>query len=123
ETANLRIGLFGSSTGAAAALMAAAHRADRVGAVVSRGGRVDLAEDELCHVRSPVLMLVGARDEQVLELNEQAALEVAPPWKLIVVRGATHVFEEPGALEEVAQRAALWFAQHLEEAGAPTAHV
>jgi dienelactone hydrolase len=115
ETADLRIGLFGSSTGAAATLIAAAER-PLVGAIVSRGGRVDLAEDSLDKVRAPTLMLVGGLDEPVLRLNAKATLAL-PGSKLVILSGATHLFEEPGALEEVAHRAGLWFTQHLAEAG------
>ncbi|MBD2897313.1 putative phosphoribosyl transferase [Actinomadura sp. RB99] len=112
HTAGLRIGLFGASTGAAAALAAAAARPD-VGAVVSRGGRPDLAGPSLPRVRAPVLLIVGGADPEVLALNEQARtrLEAA---ELHVVSGATHLFEEPGALEEVTMRAADWFNRHLD---------
>jgi len=107
----LPLGLFGASTGAAAALIAAAgSRAVR--AVVSRGGRVDLAGEALGAVSCPVLLLVGARDEVVLRLN-QRALAALPRADLVVVPGATHLFEEPGALEQVADHAATWFATHL----------
>ena len=115
DTAHLRIGLFGSSTGAAAALIAAAER-PVIGAVVSRGGRVDLAEDALDKVRAPTLMLVGGLDEPVLRLNEKAALAL-PGSELVIIPGATHLFEEPGTLEEVAHQAGMWFTQHLAEAG------
>ncbi|MER6813782.1 dienelactone hydrolase family protein [Spirillospora sp. NPDC000708] len=112
HTAGLRIGLFGASTGAAAALAAAAARPD-VGAVVSRGGRPDLAGPSLPRVRAPVLLIVGGADPEVLALNEQARqhLDVA---ELHIVSGATHLFEEPGALEEVTMRAADWFNRHLD---------
>ncbi|MEU6748087.1 dienelactone hydrolase family protein [Spirillospora sp. NPDC046719] len=112
HTAGLRIGLFGASTGAAAALAAAAARPD-VGAVVSRGGRPDLAGPSLPRVRAPVLLIVGGADPEVLALNEQARarLETA---ELHVVSGATHLFEEPGALEEVTMQAADWFDRHLD---------
>ncbi|MDL4815965.1 dienelactone hydrolase family protein [Actinomadura opuntiae] len=111
HTAGLRIGLFGASTGAAAALAAAAARPD-VGAVVSRGGRPDLAGPSLPRVRAPVLLIVGGADTEVLRLNEQARqqLDVA---ELHVVSGATHLFEEPGALEDVTMQAAEWFNRHL----------
>jgi dienelactone hydrolase len=115
-TAPFRIGLFGASTGAAAALVAAAGRPDAVAAVVSRGGRPDLAGRALAEVDAPTLLIVGGADEQVLELN-RASLELLDAEKqLVVVPGATHLFEEPGALEEVAQLAADWFSRHLPEA-------
>jgi dienelactone hydrolase len=113
EVAPLPVGLFGASTGGGAALMAAAARQDRVGAVVSRGGRPDLAGDALPEVRCPVLLLVGGRDEVVLDLNEQARRRLVAPAGLVVVPGATHLFEEPGALEEVARLAVDWFIRHL----------
>jgi putative phosphoribosyl transferase len=108
-----RLGLFGASTGAAAALVAAAERPSRVAAVVSRGGRPDLAGPALEHVRAPTLLIVGGADPQVLALNRQASARLAAPWRLEVVAGASHLFEEPGALEEVARLAADWFAAHL----------
>ncbi|WCN82028.1 dienelactone hydrolase family protein [Micromonospora sp. LH3U1] len=107
------IGLFGASTGAAAALVAAASRADRVSAVVSRGGRPDLAEGALAQVRTPTLLLVGGLDEEVITLNEQALAELGEVGELRVVPGATHLFEEPGTLEQVADQAGSWFATHL----------
>jgi putative phosphoribosyl transferase len=113
ETRNLPVGLFGASTGAAAALVAAAERAVRVRAVVSRGGRPDLAGPALRRVRAPTLLIVGGQDTQVLALNRRAAKELAAPHRLDVIPGATHLFEEPGALEEVAALAAGWFAEHL----------
>ena len=112
-TAHLPIGLFGASTGAAAALRAAADDPDRVRAVVSRGGRPDLAGDALPRVRAPVLLLVGGHDREVLALNEQARDAMTCPVELVVVPGATHLFEEPGTLEAVADRAAAWFADRL----------
>ena len=108
----LPLGYFGASTGAAAALIAAAGSPTHVRAVVSRGGRVDLAGEALGQVQCPVLMIVGARDRIVLDLN-RAALERLPRAELAVVPGATHLFEEPGALEEVADLAASWLASHL----------
>ncbi|MEU4565641.1 hydrolase [Micromonospora sp. NPDC023956] len=109
----LPIGLFGASTGAAGALVAAADRPDRVRAVVSRGGRPDLAGAALSRVRAPTLLLVGGRDEQVLALNESALATLDGVGELRVVPGATHLFEEPGTLEAVAGHAAAWFATHL----------
>ncbi|MEU7278332.1 dienelactone hydrolase family protein [Streptomyces sp. NPDC045431] len=112
DTAGLPVGLFGASTGAAAALVAAAERPDGVRAVVSRGGRPDLAGDEvLPAVRAPVLLVVGGEDHQVLRLNEEAAERLSAPYRIHVVPGATHLFEEPGALEEVAAAAREWFGQ------------
>jgi len=110
----LSVGLFGASTGAAAALVAAAERPDDVRAVVSRGGRPDLAGPALARVRAPTLLIVGGRDPQVLELN-RLALEAlgAVEKQLVIVPGATHLFEEPGALDEVARLAADWFTRHL----------
>ncbi|MET7876002.1 dienelactone hydrolase family protein [Micromonospora profundi] len=110
------VGLFGASTGAAAALVAAASRADRVGAVVSRGGRPDLAGAALVRVRTPTLLLVGGLDEEVIVLNEQALAELGEVGELRVVPGATHLFEEPGTLEQVAEQAGAWFTDHLARA-------
>jgi pimeloyl-ACP methyl ester carboxylesterase len=107
------IGLFGSSTGAAAALIAAAERPDVVSAVVSRGGRSDLAGGALPRVRAPTLLVVGAHDLQVLDLNEQARAAMRSPVELVVIPGATHLFEEPGKLEDVAKLAAEFFRKHL----------
>jgi putative phosphoribosyl transferase len=112
-TASLRIGYFGASTGAAAALVAAAERPSLVGAVVSRGGRPDLAKEALERVEAPSLLIVGGEDRQVLELNRWAQRRLRAASELIVVPGASHLFEEPGALEEVARLAAGWFAVHL----------
>ena len=112
----LPVGIFGSSTGAAAALVAAAARPDRVAAVVSRGGRPDLAGDALAHVQAPTLLIVGGRDEVVIELNEEALARL-PEAELRIVPDATHLFEEPGALESVAAQAAEFFAQRLPAAG------
>ncbi|WP_199433184.1 dienelactone hydrolase family protein [Qaidamihabitans albus] len=113
DTAGLPLGLFGASTGAAAALTAAARRPREVRAVVSRGGRPDLAGESLGGVVSPVLLIVGERDEQVLRLNEQAAAQLSGTQRIEVVPGATHLFEERGALEQVAELAASWFGTHL----------
>jgi putative phosphoribosyl transferase len=112
HTRHLPIGLFGASTGAAAALVAAA-REPRVGAVVSRGGRPDLAGRKLRAVRVPTLLVVGELDTEVLALNEQAFALLDCEKQLAVVPGATHLFEEPGTLDEAARLAAEWFAKHL----------
>jgi pimeloyl-ACP methyl ester carboxylesterase len=109
----LAVGLFGASTGAAAALVAAARSRDRVGAVVSRGGRPDLAGDALPSVRCPTLLIVGERDEAVLALNRQALARLSGPSRLEVIPGAGHLFEERGALEKVSSLAARWFVRHL----------
>ncbi|PXY19209.1 dienelactone hydrolase family protein [Prauserella muralis] len=113
RTRGLPVGVFGASTGAAAALVAAARRPGLVRAVVSRGGRPDLAGEALDDVTCPVLLVVGELDPQVLQLNEQAARRLAGPQELAVVPGATHLFEEPGTLERVAELAGGWFATHL----------
>ena len=110
--ASLRVGYFGASTRAAAALVAAAELPE-TGAVVSRGGRPDLAGDALRRVRAPTLLIVGGNDPHVLELNESARGELEAESELAVVPGATHLFEEPGALEEVARLAGDWFTRHL----------
>lgn len=107
------IGLFGASTGAAAALVAAAQRSDCVHAVVSRGGRPDLAGPFLGRVGTPTLLIVGGRDETVLTMNRQAQTRLAGPSRVEVVPGAGHLFEEPGALEAVTDLARLWFERHL----------
>jgi dienelactone hydrolase len=109
----LPIGYFGASTGAAAALVAAAGFAETVKAVVSRGGRPDLAGSALPHVEAPTLLLVGGRDPEVLELNRSAVAVLRCPKQLILIPGATHLFEEPGALEDVARLAAAWFVRHF----------
>jgi pimeloyl-ACP methyl ester carboxylesterase len=111
--AGLRCGLIGASTGAAAALCAAASRPDRVGAVVSRGGRPDLAADCLERVSAPTLLLVGSADHEVVELNRQALRRLHCNKRLELVPGATHLFEEPGTLGSVAELAAAWFDTHL----------
>jgi putative phosphoribosyl transferase len=113
ELGELQIGYFGASTGAAAALIAAADQPDGIGAVVSRGGRPDLAGGRLTQVRAPTLLIVGGRDEVVLDLNRQAERRLAAPTSLVVVPGATHLFEEPGALEQVSQLAGDWLVEHL----------
>jgi len=109
----LPAGLFGASTGAAAALVAAARRPQQVKAVVSRGGRPDLATAVLAEVRAPTLLIVGARDEEVLRLNREALTHLRAEAALEVVPGATHLFEEPGALEKVADLAVQWFRRFL----------
>ncbi|MFB9237131.1 dienelactone hydrolase family protein [Plantactinospora siamensis] len=114
----LPIGLFGASTGAAAALVAAARRPDSVPAVVSRGGRPDLAGPDLSGVRAATLLLVGELDGEVVRLNEQAAAALPGLVELRIVPGATHLFEEPGALEEVARQAGDWFVTQLSSAAA-----
>ena len=113
DTMDLRIGYFGSSTGAAAALVAAAQLQERIGAVVSRGGRPDLAESILHEVKVPTLLIVGERDERVLDLNQSALEKLRCEKTLEVIPGATHLFEEPGALEQVARMAADWFIRYL----------
>ncbi|MFF5372534.1 dienelactone hydrolase family protein [Streptomyces sp. NPDC013187] len=115
-TAGLSVVLFGASTGAGAALVAAAQRPDRVRAVVSRGGRPDLAGDALDAVRAPVLLIVGGRDPHVLRLNEEAARRLPAPHTLHVVPGATHLFEEPGALAQVTDAARRWCDEQLRTA-------
>ncbi|OGA47902.1 MAG: hydrolase [Betaproteobacteria bacterium RIFCSPLOWO2_12_FULL_62_58] len=113
EVADLPVGLFGASTGAAAALRAAAERPDRVAAVVSRGGRPDLATPTLPQVRAPTLLIVGGDDEPVIGMNQKAAARLACEHRVDIVPGATHLFEEPGKLEEVARLAREWFLHHL----------
>jgi putative phosphoribosyl transferase len=115
DTRRLRIGYFGASTGAGAALVAAAERPDVVGAVVSRGGRPDLAGAALARVRAPTLLIVGGNDFQVIELNRAAFALLRSEKQLVIVPGATHLFEEPGALDEVARLAREWFERHLEQ--------
>ena len=113
DTAALPLGYFGASTGAAAALWAAADQEGGVAAVVSRGGRPDLAEPRLALVGAPTLLVVGGADELVLELNRRALEELHCERRLAVVPGAAHLFEEPGALEQVADLASAWFVEHL----------
>jgi pimeloyl-ACP methyl ester carboxylesterase len=113
DLAQFPLGLFGASTGAAAALVAAAKRPDRVGAVVSRGGRPDLAGGALDKVRAPTLLIVGGDDFGVIELNEEALRRLRGPKALEIVPGASHLFPEPGALEAVIDYAARWFDLHL----------
>lgn len=114
DTRDLRIGYFGASTGAGAALVAAAERPQAVAAIVSRGGRPDLAGPALARVQAPTLLIVGGRDFPVIRLNEEALAQLRVPEKqLVIVPGATHLFEEPGALEEVARLATDWFVRYL----------
>ncbi len=113
DTHNLRIGYFGASTGAGAALVAAAQRPEAVGAVVSRGGRPDLAGASLPNVQAPTLLIVGGNDTPVIDMNQEALAQLGVEKKIEIVPGATHLFEEPGALEEVARLAHEWFELHL----------
>ncbi len=117
DTRSLQIGYFGASTGAGAALVAAAERPKDVGAVVSRGGRPDLAGDALPGVRAPTLLIVGGNDFPVIDMNREALERLRAEKRLEIVPGATHLFEEPGALEEVARLAAGWFVRYLDPAG------
>src|SRR5438046_5343523 len=119
QTRDLRIGYFGSSTGGAAALVAAAEVQQDVRAVVSRGGRPDLAGEALPKVRAPTLLIVGGNDDVVIELNEQARDRMRCEVKLEIVPGATHLFEEPGALEQVAKLASDWFLLHAAGSAGP----
>jgi dienelactone hydrolase len=118
QTRQLAIGFFGASTGAAAALVAAAKRPELAGAVVSRGGRPDLAGQALPSVQAPTLLIVGGNDFQVIELNRAALAQLRCEKQLIIIPGATHLFEEPNALEEVARLARAWFETHLTPAQA-----
>jgi len=113
QTRDLRIGYFGSSTGGGAALVAAAQLPNDVGAVVSRGGRPDLAGAALPKMQAPTLLIVGGQDDIVIELNEQARNQMRCEVKLEIIPGATHLFEEPGALEQVAKLASNWFINHI----------
>jgi putative phosphoribosyl transferase len=113
QTRDLRIGYFGSSTGGGAALVAAAEIPELIGAVVSRGGRPDLAGEALQRVRAPTLLIVGGNDDIVIELNEMARDRMRCEVKLEIVPDATHLFEEPGALDKVAKLASDWFVNHL----------
>jgi putative phosphoribosyl transferase len=110
---NMSIGYFGASTGAGAALVAAAERPSLIGAIVSRGGRPDLAGSELPRVKAPTLLIVGSEDREVIELNRSAFTTLQCEKKLSIVQGATHLFEEPGTLEEVSILARNWFRQNL----------
>lgn len=113
RTASLPVGYFGASTGAAAALIAAAELGVGISAVVSRGGRPDLAADALRQVNAPTLLIVGGADPTVIQLNREAYAQLVGPKELVVIPGATHLFEEPGALEQVAQAAGEWFEEYL----------
>jgi putative phosphoribosyl transferase len=117
DTRELRIGYFGASTGAGAALEAAARQRNVIRAVVSRGGRPDLAADALPHVQAPTLLIVGGDDKPVIELNRRALAWLRCEKRLKIIPGATHLFEEPGALEQVAELACLWFQLHLTAKG------
>jgi len=117
QTKDFRFGYFGSSTGGGAALVAAAELPDDIGAVVSRGGRPDLAGDALPKVEAPTLLIVGGDDHVVIELNEQARAQMKCECKIEIVPGATHLFEEPGALEQVAKLASEWFLCHIARNG------
>ena len=113
QTMNLRIGYFGASTGAAAALNSAADLGTVIGAIVSRGGRPDMAEQALEKVQAPTLLIVGEYDDVVIKLNQLAYNLIKAEKELTIIPGATHLFEEPGTLDEVARLAAKWFKQHL----------
>jgi len=113
QTRDLRIGYFGSSTGGGAALVAAAQLPNDVAAVISRGGRPDLAGTALFKVQAPTLLIVGGQDEIVIDLNEQARNQMNREVKVEIIPGATHLFEEPGALEQVAKLASDWFINHI----------
>jgi pimeloyl-ACP methyl ester carboxylesterase len=115
-TTDLSVGLFGASTGAAAALTAAAGRPELIKAVVSRGGRPDLAERVLARVRAPTLLIVGELDQVIIELNRRAMAQLTSPTRLEIVSGATHLFEEPGTLDQVVALATAWFKRFLERA-------
>lgn len=113
ELGRLNVGYFGASTGAASALMAAAELGDLIGAVISRGGRPDLAGPRLAEVKAPTLLIVGSRDYPVVELNERALNLLTCKKSMVLIAGASHLFEEKGKLEEVARLAAKWFSEHL----------
>jgi len=119
---SLPVGYFGASTGAAAALWAAASPRVPIAAIVSRGGRPDLASPQLAAVRAPTLLIVGGHDEAVLDLNRRARQQLTCESRLTVIPGATHLFEEPGALEQVAELAIDWFTSHLPAQAAPATH-
>jgi len=114
DTRNLRVGYFGASTGAGAALVAATEHPESVSAIVSRGGRPDLAGAALPRVAAPTLLIVGGNDFPVIDMNQEALEQMRTEKRLEIVPGATHLFEEPGALEQVARLAADWFVRHLD---------
>lgn len=120
RTNGLRIGLFGASTGAAAALVGAADRPELVRAVVSRGGRPDLAGEAIARVKAPTLLIIGSRDLPVIEVNREAASVMTCRHEIAIVPGATHLFEESGTLEQVSTLASRWFVQHLTAKFTPT---
>lgn len=113
SASGLRVGYFGASTGAAAAIVAAARTPGEIGAIVSRGGRPDLAEHALVQVDAPTLLIVGGADPLVIELNQEAMRRMRAPVELVIIPGATHLFEEPGTLQEVARLASDWFVRYL----------
>ncbi len=113
DLVGLKLGYFGASTGAAAALVAASRKADAVSAIVSRGGRPDLAEDSLREVRCPTLLIVGGYDDVVIDLNKEAMAKMSCIKKLVIVPGATHLFEEEGKLEDVSYHASDWFLKYF----------
>ncbi len=115
EVQGLKIGYFGASTGAASAIKAAAAQKSDISAIVSRGGRVDLAYDELNEIKIPTLLIVGEKDDFVIEVNKEALKRIKFTKKISIIRGATHLFEEYGTLEEVAKQAAEWFSTYLKE--------
>jgi putative phosphoribosyl transferase len=117
NTAGLRVGYFGASTGAASALVAAAKQPARIAAVVSRGGRPDLAREYFPRVKAPTLLIVGGDDDVVVQLNEDALSQLTCTKEMVVISGASHLFPEPGALEEVARLATDWFVRHLLKPG------
>ncbi len=113
KTCGLPIGYFGASTGAAAALVAAAQRPEKISAIVSRGGRPDLAGSALPLVKAPTLLIVGGNDTAVIQMNRTAATELQAPHSIEIIPNATHLFEEPGTLAQVARLAGLWFTRYL----------
>lgn len=115
KTTDLKLDLFGSSTGAVAALIAPTRRSDDVRAIVSRGGRPDMAMEHLADVKASILLILGGRDRQVIRMNGMAMEELTAPTRLEIVPGTLHLFEEPGMLEEVASLATEWFSKHLVE--------
>ena len=117
KTKDLTIGYFGASTGTAAALVAASERPDVIAAIVSRGGRPDLAGKSLPQVKAPTLLIVGGNDFPVIDMNQDALEELRAEKKLVIVPGATHLFEEPGTLEEVSRLTAEWFVRYFEKTG------